>query len=452
MADSNVTSRQLSVYLDGELDGAEARQVADALEGSEALRQELAELRAVRELLMGLPRHRGGDELAGRILAAAEQLQGRQPVGTAGRLTLWVRRLSVAAVLLVAASGGVMMTVSWLSRPAPDPPGGTPIAHHDAAKDDRAKDLSPRPGPGKGGKRREVSDVVDAKVDAGSEIIFTHDLDEAQVAVERVMLTNGLRPEPKATSARHGKMVDKEMRRSGGGGNFRFRRLGAETITYEVEGTPEQVMNLRAGIVRIRKSQFVEQRAGWKTKAAATPAAAKPLAKAPGAAPRPIVGKGGLAAGAAPMAPVQRGKQGGGAGGGGTVEEKMEDAPEPSVAAGVQQIVQAAELLFKRTVAGQSTARGGRADSVQQAEGLTRPGEDQKQQRKVARGGVANGALQESETPGRQVRTPVDLADLQDRRANRQRLVITLNKSPLTAEAAARRDAAMQRAAENAKQ
>ena len=456
MVDSDVTLRQLSVYLDGELSEGEARKVADALEASEALRQELAELRAVRQLLMTLPRYRGGDELTARIVAAAEHLPQRQTLSPASRLTLWVRRLSWAAVLVIALAAGVLATVSWLSGPNPVPPTGTPIVVHHAAEDDRVKALSPAPVLAGGGKRRDAPEIADGKHEADNEVIFTHDLDLARRDVERAMLTNGLRGEPLPMRVRNGKTGDKERMRRDETSNFRFRRLGAEAVSYDVVGTDEQVTNLLADLGRIRGRQFVEQAVGWKAKASSARPAPKPPARAVNVTPQPITGKGapvpGAPAKAPAPAPARYGKQGGAGGGrGAAAEEKKNDTIEPSLAGGVQQIVQAAELLFDMHSDRPSPGRGGQADSPQQTEGLTGPGADRTQQ-KFAQGQAPGGAGVQSAPRVRQARPSGEAGAVQGRRATMRRLVITLNRSPLTGEAEARRNAAMRRAAESAKE
>ena len=110
--------QQLSAYLDGELNAGEAERLTQALQGDTDLRQELAELANVRTLLRSLPRERAGEDFIPCLLAEAERTQ---LVGLAAEEVplgmRWARRLASAAVLLVAATIGVVVAMTLWAPP-----------------------------------------------------------------------------------------------------------------------------------------------------------------------------------------------------------------------------------------------------------------------------------------------------------------------------------------------
>ncbi|MBS3735303.1 MAG: hypothetical protein KGY99_10340 [Phycisphaerae bacterium] len=104
-------TERLSAYLDGELDDAEAREVTEAIERDEALRDECRSLRETRRLLRALPREAAPDELADRVLAQAERksLVTQAPSPRQAPKLRWARYAAAAAVLVVA--GGVIAVI-----------------------------------------------------------------------------------------------------------------------------------------------------------------------------------------------------------------------------------------------------------------------------------------------------------------------------------------------------
>lgn len=111
------TQTQLSAYLDGELDEAQLRQIEEALESDGALRVELAELTATRKLLRDLPAEKPPVDLVSRVLAEAErsQLVGGQHAEAGSNPLRWVRYVASAAVLLMAATVGMVIAVTLCS-------------------------------------------------------------------------------------------------------------------------------------------------------------------------------------------------------------------------------------------------------------------------------------------------------------------------------------------------
>jgi flagellar hook-length control protein FliK len=105
---------QLSAYLDGELDEAPLRQVEEALENDGDLRAELADLAAARKLLRDLPAEKPPLDLVSRVLAEAErsQLVGSQATETSPSPLRWIRYAASAAVLLVAATVGMVIAIT----------------------------------------------------------------------------------------------------------------------------------------------------------------------------------------------------------------------------------------------------------------------------------------------------------------------------------------------------
>jgi hypothetical protein len=108
---------QLSAYLDGELDEAQLRQVEEALENDGDLRAELADLAAARKLLRDLPAEKPPLDLVSRVLAEAErsQLVGGQATETSPDALRWIRYAASAAVLLVAATVGMVIAITLCS-------------------------------------------------------------------------------------------------------------------------------------------------------------------------------------------------------------------------------------------------------------------------------------------------------------------------------------------------
>ena len=73
MKDTKQVEPLLSAYLDGELSADQRELVAQALQASPELRRELAELRATRDLVRGLPRHPLEESVADEVLRRTER-------------------------------------------------------------------------------------------------------------------------------------------------------------------------------------------------------------------------------------------------------------------------------------------------------------------------------------------------------------------------------------------
>jgi len=450
MADFDETSRDLSAYLDGELGQADARRLDEALEGSSALRQELAELRALRALLLAQDRPRAGSALTARIVAAAEQLQARGELGPGASLVpRWSRRLAVAAVLVMAAGAGVMVSMNWLA--SEKPPVGPEIATTD-----------PPPGPLNGG----LADTRNSKglkldrlarhrgresgpADVVHEEIVTDNLEETQRDVENVLLSNGLRPDVVRDIAK----IGKGSAPRDGGNTYRFSQRGAETISYDVLGSPEQVTNVRVQLSRIRGLQSVDEAPSVAMKALAPAPPTRPSAK-PGdpstaGSVSKVMSKGEcfVGTGGTPGPTVAAGAK--------DVARKPEKNRSPKAAPGGHDVRIAsdrdgkyggkgfmAELseMLSFLVGGRARGRGkapqatsGPVAGQQKKEILAvHQGEDKSKQRQPK--------WQDDRTQSRQEAAPV--------KANVQRLVITVNKTVLTREGEARRAAAAARAAD----
>lgn len=113
MSDKDKTSQQLSAYLDGELSEADQKKLQAAIEGDEALAEQLRQLKALRQLLRQLPRAQAGDDFVSGVMAKAERrnlVGATAGEGSAGGLP-WVRWLALAAVLLIAVGIGAVVTV-----------------------------------------------------------------------------------------------------------------------------------------------------------------------------------------------------------------------------------------------------------------------------------------------------------------------------------------------------
>ncbi|MHC4982303.1 MAG: anti-sigma factor family protein [Planctomycetota bacterium] len=111
MSENDYIFEQLSAYLDGELSDDEAKRVEQAIRADEALAGELEKLRAMRELLRGLPKAKAPDDLADRVMAQAERLTlvGAAPQRQARRQFRWVRYAAAAAIILLAVGIGVVV-------------------------------------------------------------------------------------------------------------------------------------------------------------------------------------------------------------------------------------------------------------------------------------------------------------------------------------------------------
>jgi anti-sigma factor RsiW len=215
---------QLSAYLDGELAPAEHRKVEEALGADASLSQELGELRAVRELLGGIPRANAPDDLAESILREAERasLVGSPAVPQSGGRLRWLRYTGVAAALVLAVCVGAMI-VSQLSDADRSL---EPLAFKEAADEMMREQLAnarevaaleeatSAPGrdaaegadvvaglpalaastPSMDVPSMEVPGVEVAMAD--SVVIYTRDLESTRRNVEELLLSNAVRPAP----------------------------------------------------------------------------------------------------------------------------------------------------------------------------------------------------------------------------------------------------------------
>jgi hypothetical protein len=102
---------QLSAYLDGELTDAEAKRVEEAVRRSKELTDELARLRATRDLIRGLPKAKAPDGLVDRIMSQAERfaIVGARPGERRQKPARWVRYVADAAVIVVGAGIGMVI-------------------------------------------------------------------------------------------------------------------------------------------------------------------------------------------------------------------------------------------------------------------------------------------------------------------------------------------------------
>ena len=129
---------QLSAYLDGELDAADARVVEAAAAADAAVARELERLRTAREWVRRLPREQAPEDFALRVMAQAERktlLVHEEPARPpAGRR--WRRTFATAAAVLLILSGG--LAVSVIVRQGLQPEGSSPqvAAYHAARQPD----------------------------------------------------------------------------------------------------------------------------------------------------------------------------------------------------------------------------------------------------------------------------------------------------------------------------
>jgi negative regulator of sigma E activity len=115
MTNRDYIQRQLSAYLDGELDARDAADVEQALAGDAELTRELEQLRATRELLRRMPIEHAPEDFTSRLL---EQVERRHLVHLHAPAKLginWLRYAVTAAVAMIAVSVGVLTFVSIYS-------------------------------------------------------------------------------------------------------------------------------------------------------------------------------------------------------------------------------------------------------------------------------------------------------------------------------------------------
>ncbi len=292
---------QLSAYLDGELGEAEARRVEQAVAGNATLREELETLRAVRDLLRKLPPQRAPGDLASRVLAGAErgQLVGAEEAHLGEGAGRWVRYLSAAAVLLIAACVGTVVAITLWAPPPPrdgvafrNPRGivdvtadaneaanleGALAAKKGGREEFGGHGTRPAPAPVGKGRAGAVDDhgrslaignglvqgkgVADlhrslARAEADNEIIFTNHVALTRREVEKVLLANGIAP----AAVRESGAAPKKARPHAARMNYyRANELSPRQVQFEAWVTREQMPKLQKEIGSLRERQNVSQ-------------------------------------------------------------------------------------------------------------------------------------------------------------------------------------------------
>ncbi len=113
---------QLSAYLDGELDAAQAKLVEQTLANDAELAEELEALRATRELLRSTPQTKAPEGFVDRVLAEVEHRgQGAASAKASGGAGRWLRVAGVAAMLVAAVGLGVVVSQQFMVPPASEP-------------------------------------------------------------------------------------------------------------------------------------------------------------------------------------------------------------------------------------------------------------------------------------------------------------------------------------------
>jgi len=303
-------NQQLSAYLDGELGEPDLQRVERALEADPALREELAELSATRDLLRALPVERAPQDLAARVMAEAERakLVGATHTETAPSPLRWIRYMATAAVLLIAAGVGMIIAVTlWsppeftttIARSSPDrspgpgtggrmgEPAGGPAAAAPPGKAGGAETykvaVTDRGGqrgeglaagesgagrleaPGKAAANDTAALGFDAvtpakialsKALAGNEVIYTDRMDDTRREIENLLFVNGCQPAEVRTSLAALKSGKEIAARA----NFyRQTRAYAGQIQYEAFVTPEQMATVQKHLGTLRSRQAVSQ-------------------------------------------------------------------------------------------------------------------------------------------------------------------------------------------------
>ena len=299
---------QLSAYLDGELDGADAGRVERAVRADPDLAAQLDQLRAVRGLLRSLPRQRAPRGFVEAVGAKAERLRlvGAAEARTSNRAVQWVRYLATAAVLLVAVSVGALVVATlWKTSreyaPAagPDLPG--PIA---AAPADTKADDAPAFGARESGVGRRPAGARDIRKDNGlaaidalrrggrladaldhaeiaiKEDMFTDDLWTAVKEVENVFRANGIVRQVAMTDDGRGRLaMEREAEKGLAPGArrenfFQAQTRGTKQVQFVVVALPEQTKRVLAGLKAVRARQEARQASRLKERHAAKPVCA----------------------------------------------------------------------------------------------------------------------------------------------------------------------------------
>ncbi len=184
MDERSQTMEQLSAYLDGELPEADAAKVEHAIAADASLAAELAALKRTRDLVRRLPRKTSSPDFVANVLAHAERLRLVTPHGLEApdRSFQWVRYLATAAVLLVAGGVGVVITAMlWTTPSAPQ-----------VVKRPKAQPVVAIVPPAARNEDRQLSSPVHNLTLANSEVIYSHDIDQAMKQVSEKLAAEGV--------------------------------------------------------------------------------------------------------------------------------------------------------------------------------------------------------------------------------------------------------------------
>jgi len=278
-----IQREQLSAYLDGELTAEEARRVEQAVEADADLARELADLRAVRELLAKMPREHAGAGFAADVVRRAQQaglVQGR--AGSERRSRNWARRLAMAAVLVLAVGVGLAIIASlWAPRPRgahvamrkdqpeqpaepprpaelPSPPKGVPhvlreeqppakVAAREAQEGPEPPEAAGAPAPAPAPVDREAEELAAAP--QVEQVINARDLRAAQRQFEQVLAENSIAvgtPEEVFRDLRS--RTRRQMRQA-----YNAAPVRADQVRYVVLARPEQAWRLGQDLVALQQ-------------------------------------------------------------------------------------------------------------------------------------------------------------------------------------------------------
>jgi hypothetical protein len=192
--------QQLSAYLDGELDAADAAAVEQALAGDPELARELERLKATRDLLRRLPVEHAPDDFASRVLAQTERRRLVHLHAPARQGINWLRYSVIAAVALIAVSVGLVTVVGIYSanKVHPNLLAAKPAANAPAPEEGLAiVDGTRGTATGKDGDLRVALDRTERKMEEGQAadnnvLICTDDLPKARRELESQLGKNSI--------------------------------------------------------------------------------------------------------------------------------------------------------------------------------------------------------------------------------------------------------------------
>ncbi len=297
MTDKHENGEILSAYLDGELSPPEVERLEERLKTDERLAEELAALRATRELLGSMPRQQAPDNFSKRVLARAERhhlMTARRPDRPV-RSFRWIS-FAAAAVVIAAAGLGTLMLMSVYppqedtteTAEAPHigrelPPGpvtaakdgesagtmptaietrdkdtteGT-LALKDTAPDGREIRFGKSGVAAKEGVYRSKSASVTERSALGTAaqnvIINTADIQQAQRDVEKVLSRNGIQSTATTTDTRPARHIRARTN------VFYQNKPQPSQLQYVVYAEPRQVPKLLEDLNRVSGRQYVVQ-------------------------------------------------------------------------------------------------------------------------------------------------------------------------------------------------